>query len=114
MSEIKMKYLKGYCEYKRPEYCRDCHTSWGNADCYYYHDGSDRTRNVIAYGDCVHAEEKVVYKAMSVKNYEAEYCDNPDMPEFENIILTVGKKKYICTELIIDGIDLFKEYEKND
>lgn len=113
MSEIKMRYLKGYCDLNMPEYCRDCHTQWGNDGCSFYSDGSDCV-NVIPYGDCIHSGKKVVFKAMSVKNYEAEYCDDSAMPEFQNIILTVGKKKYICTELIIDGIDLFKEYEQND
>ena len=119
MATIQMKYREGYCDIAYTHGCyysEQCHTAVAeDSGCRYFNDGSytkkDGTK-VIGYGPCIHAYFKTIYKGVSGKNYEMEEYTNDYNPWLNCMIVTIGKREYECTEVILDGKQIYGGEEK--
>ncbi len=120
MAEIKMIHQQGYCliDYPNTEefygaWCHHDEAYEGGCPCYCRPFGKSLTGDEdldrrLGYSPCVNAETLIVHKGMSVKRYEAYIGENPYTGE-ECAVLEVGKRKYYCPKLVIDGEQIFPE-----
>lgn len=116
MATIQMEYREGHCKFNNAhvldcDYSEQCHTVVAGASgCRYFNDGSytkeDGTK-VIGCGACIHAYFKTIYKGVSVKKYEMEEYTDAYNPWLNCMIVTIGKKEYECTEVILDGKQIY-------
>lgn len=128
MAEIKIIYEQGYCvaadesrgRNVEDYYCEACYTEFSeNLGCPYYsgprswkEEGENgHVYGVISFSPCNNAASYVKHKGISAKQYEAYIDENPYKLGEDCAVLEIGKHKYICQKLIIDGEQIFPEEE---
>lgn len=109
MAEIEIIYREGYCECMGGDYCAQCHTQCAeDLGCKMFNEGKHE-KNVIPFGDCVHANFKYVYKGASVKKYEIEKFEDDYNPHLNCMFVTLGKTMYECEKVVLNGKVIYGE-----
>lgn len=105
MADLEITIRRGSCSLKLCEYCNQCHTQWAEElGCRYFAPIRDNDERVIPFGDCIHASYTYTQKGISTKNYQVE----PFEAYFDEWAeVTIGRKKYECIKVKIDGKTVF-------
>ena len=103
MAEIEIIYREGYCECMGGDYDTQCHTQCAeDLGCKMFNEGKHE-KNVIPFGDCVHAVFKYKYKGMSIKNYELEELIDDYNPHLNCMMLKTRNDWYECEKVVLNG-----------
>jgi hypothetical protein len=109
MADIEIIYSEGYCECMGGDYCMQCHTQVAeDLGCKMFNEGKHE-KNVIPFGDCIHANFKYIYKGMSIKNYELEALDDPYNPHLNCMMLKTRNDWYQCEKVVLNGKVIYGE-----
>ncbi len=110
MAEIEIVYREGYCELDGGEYCMQCHTQAAeDLGCTMFNEGKHE-KNVISFGDCIHAMFKYKYKGMSIKNYELKEDNDPYNPHLDCMMLKTKNCLYQCEKVVLNGKVVYSEH----
>lgn len=129
--EIKIEYLQGYCfcsEYQDANtedyYCEYCYTECAeDLGCDHYRKPRIKNKDestgkmwaeIPVKCKCEHAACLLKYKGFTAKNYEAYVDEDPFKPRNDVMVLIVGKRRYNCRKVVIDGEQIFPEIKEQD
>lgn len=106
MADLEITIRRGSCSLKSWQYCSQCHTQWaGELGCLHFDPIGDDGKRVIPFGDCIHASYTYIEKGISTNNYQVEPFEGEYFDKWAEV--TIGRKKYECIEVKIDGKTVF-------
>ena len=109
MAEIEIVYREPYCECMGGDFNTQCYTHAAkDLGCKMFNEGKHE-KNVIPFGDCVHAAFKYKYKGMSIKNYELEEFIDDYNPHLNCMMLKTRNDWYECEKVVLNGKVIYGE-----
>ena len=112
MADIQIEYRNYICELDCDKFDMQCFSgAASDLGCLCFCDGQDHGKQRFSHGSCIHAETKTSYKGVSTKSYEMEEIFDPYSAD-DYMSVKIGKKYYDCDKVILDGVQIFPEAEK--